>query len=225
MSFFKVTTDRAAFGRKLDQSIKRFPRAAAAGINKAVRGVSTLAVREIQLEVGASAQKTIRRSIKLLTATKEKPEARLIVSSSGEKMRFFSGDTAVPGRIPIYELRPKPKTRPTGRPRGSGVSYGPTQKLLSGSFIATLKSGHVGVFTRIKNRNIIGDIGFIDIGKGASIFMPPKTRSRKKEPITELFGPSPALIFSRKKITDKIRAYVREKVPQEINRAFRFMAG
>jgi hypothetical protein len=134
----KVSTDTAALGRKLDQSVKRYPRAAAAGINRAAQGAFTLSVRAIQADVGAGAQKTIRRNLSLQKATAEKPEARLIAFSSSKD------------RIPIYEMNPRPKTVTRRRPPG-GVRYGKQGILIPGSFIAVmkLKSGHVGVFRRL----------------------------------------------------------------------------
>jgi hypothetical protein len=44
-------------------------------------------------------------------------------------------------------------------------------------------------------------------------------------PIAELFGPSIALVFSRRKLQERLGAFLREKVPQEIARAFRFVTG
>jgi hypothetical protein len=181
----KVSTDTAALARKLDQKVKLYPRFAAAGINKAAASALTLAVREIQADIGASSQKTIRKNVTLSKATTARPQARLTAFSSKRD------------RIPIYEMKPKPKAVTRRRPAG-GVRYGAASKLLPGSFIARVQSGHIGVFKRT---------------------------GKARLPIQELFGPSVALVFSRKKITDKITAYLREKVPQEVARAFRFVTG
>lgn len=181
----KVTTDTAALARKLDQKVKRYPSSAAAGINKAAAGAYTLAVREVQADIGASSQKTIRRNITLSKATGAKPEARLIAFSSKKD------------RVPIYEMKPKPRSVTKRRPEG-GVRYGAQSKLIPGSFIARVRSGHIGVFKRV---------------------------AKPRLPIQELFGPSVALVFSRKKITGKITSYLREKVPQEVARAFKYVTG
>jgi len=182
--FIKVSTDHAAFARKLEQSLKRYPRAAAAGINKAAQGAFTLSVREIQADIGAGAQKTIRRNLSLQKATAAKPEARLIAFSSKQD------------RIPIYEMNPRPRSITKRRPAG-GVRYG-KGILIPGSFIAALKSGHVGVFKRL---------------------------AQKRTPIVELKGPSVALVFTRKKIQERIAEYLKTRVPEEIARAFRFVTG
>lgn len=193
----KVSTDHAALSRKLKQSVARYPKAAAAGINKAAAGAYTLSVREVQADIGASAQKTIRRNITLTKATADKPAASLIAFSSKRE------------RIPIYEMKPTPRTVTRRRPPG-GVRYGAQRKLIPGSFIAVLESGHRGVFKRFGPRIILTR------GKSAG---------KKGQRIDELEGPSVALVFSRKKITDKIRAYLKERVPQEIARAFKFVTG
>lgn len=194
----KVTTDHAALSRKLQQSVKRFPKAAAAGINKAAAGAFTLSVREIQRDVGATAQKSIRKNLRLSKAIGEKPVAQIIASSKKED------------RIPIYELRPRPRTVSRGkRPRGPGVSWGPQGRLIPGSFVAQMPSGHIGVFKRFGYKRLIR--GRQDEGK--------------MQPIEERFGPSVAKIFTQKKIKNTVMAYLKTKVPDEIARAFRFVTG
>lgn len=194
----KVTTDYGALARKLEQKVKRYPRSAAAGINRAAQGAYTLAVREIQADTGASSQKTIRKNLSLTKATGEKPEARL------------TGFSSKKDRIPIIEMKPKPRSVTKRRP-SRGVSYGPQSKLLPSSFIARMGSGHIGVFHRkfgVSTGSGSAHAGFVG-----------------RLPIRELFGPSVALVFKRPKITKKIKAYLREKVPQEIARAFKFVTG
>lgn len=182
-----VRHDNAALARKLRASVRRYPRALAAGINRTARLANTRAVREIQADVGASSQKTIRRNLKIKTATAQKPVAN-IVARSGKK-----------DRIPIYELRPKPRAVTKRKPTG-GVSYGPGRKLIPGSFIARLKSGHIGVFKRI---DALGS----------------------RLPITELLGPSVALVLGKRNVSGKIRKFIRDTAPREIARAFRFVSG
>jgi len=180
---FKISADTAALGRKLeDRFIKRGPRAAVAGINRVARSAMTLAVREIQADVGTSSQKTIRRNLSVKPANGANPEAMLIARSAKKE------------RIPIFEIRPNPRSVTKRRPPG-GVRYGANGKLIPGSFIAQMKSGHIGVYKRIDDKRI---------------------------PIAEKFGPSVARVFSRKKILAKISEFIRAKLPEEINRAMRF---
>jgi hypothetical protein len=189
--------------------VKRYPRSAAAGINRAAQGAYTLAVREIQADIGASSQKTIRRNLSLTKATGEKPQARL------------TGFSSKKDRIPIYEMKPKPQSVTKRRPAG-GVKYGAQAKLIPSSFIAKMESGHTGVFKRIGKFSVPsrGRYAGKIYASGRHAGLPVV-----RENIKELFGPSVALVFKRKKITDKIRAYLREKVPQEIARAFKFVTG
>ncbi len=179
-----VKFDSAALERKLQQKMARVPRATAAGLNRAAQGGLTLSVREVQKDIGATAQKTIRRNLTVSQATAQKPEAKIIGFSSKKD------------RVPIYEMRPKPRSVTKRRPAG-GVRYGPEGKQIPGSFIAALKSGHVGVFKRLGARRL---------------------------PIRELFGPSVALVFSRKKIQKTLLDYLKTKVPEELKRAFKFVA-
>lgn len=189
MSFI-VRHDSADLGRKLQATARRYPRAAVSGINRTAQRVQTMAVREIRLNVGASSQKTIRRNIRLQKATPQKLRAEL-VARSGKKER-----------IPIIELKPRPKTVSSGRQRGPGVSFGPRKKLIPGSFVQRMKSGHVGVFIRT------GDFG--------------RSGDFSSEKIAEARGPSVALVLRRKPIVNKIRAFIKEHLPIEMARAIRF---
>ena len=165
-----------------DQLTRRAPRAAAAGLNRTAQAAQTAAVRAIQKDLGASAQKTIRRNLSIQRATPQKLEASLIARS------------AKTDRIPIYELRPRPSTVTKHRPAG-GVRYGPQGKQIPGSFIARLKSGHVGVFAR---------------------------QAQTRLPITELKGPSIALVLSRPRVHGQVQKVIAEKLPKEMHSAFRF---
>ena len=183
------------------------PRALAAGINRTMQSAQTLAVRQIQADVGAGAQKTIRRNISLKKASGEKTHAELIAVSAKKE------------RIPIYDMKPRPRTVTRRRPPG-GVSYGPTSKLIPGSFIAQMRSGHVGVFKRIGTRRIVDDRRYLHTQAGV---LQRTSRALQADQITELFGPSVALVFSRKKITDQIKNLITEKIPAEVARAFKFL--
>src|SRR5689334_21382711 len=104
MEAIRITFDHAEFGRKLDRAVKRFPRAAAAGINRAAQGTYTLSVRLIQQDLGASSQKAIRSNLYLKPATADKPRAELKARSTKRE------------RIPIFQLNPRPKTFSRRRP-------------------------------------------------------------------------------------------------------------
>lgn len=208
----KVSTDLAALDRKLRERIDRLPRAAAAGINRVAKSAYTLAVREIQKDTGATAQKTIRRNMAITTATAAKPIA--VVAARASKQQ----------RIPIYELNPKPKNVTKRRPP-IGVAYGGGNsglaKVIPGSFIAAFKSGHKGVFKRIPVS--IRKQNYNTRVKGGALQRVPQFKSsRLPERIAELFGPSVALVFSRRKILTPVKQHIRAKLPAEIARAYKF---
>lgn len=138
----RISTDTAGLERKLQQKMARVPRATAAGINKTAERAYTLAVREIQKNVGSTAQKDIRKFLKLNKA---------FVSKFGAKERLFAtieAKSRKKDRIRIYEMGPKPKNVTKKRPAG-GVSYGPQNKLLKGAFIVQFGNKRKGVFTRL----------------------------------------------------------------------------
>jgi hypothetical protein len=172
-----------------EQLARRSPRALASGINRTANAGRTAAVRAIQADVGASAQKSIRANVTVKTASPEKLDAAIIARSTKRD------------RIPIIEISPRPRRVTKRRPAG-GVSYGPKPKLLPGSFIAAMASGHVGVFKRI------GEFG--------------RRGNPKLEKIAELFGPSVALVLARKRVFSQVQAVIRERLPKEIQAAFRF---
>jgi hypothetical protein len=212
---FTIRSDNVALGRKLRAAVGKYPRPVAAGINKVAAGALTLSVREIQKDVGATAQKTIRRNLTMERATTQKLEAKVI------------GQAARVDRIPLYELRPSPRSVAKRRPRVAGVSYGPLRKLIPGSFIAKVASkrqrekaiSHTGVFKRIGEQVATGTSRFTPLrgSGGASILIPHRRRTTGR--MAELFGPSVALVFSRRKIMATVGAYIKEKLPIEINRA------
>jgi len=172
-----------------ERFVRKTPGAVATAINRTALAGNTAAVRAIQHDLGASSQKSIRRNLALTRATAEKPEAKIFA-------RSMKND-----RIPIYELRPQPRTVTRRRPAG-GVRYGPTQKLLPASFIAKMTSGKMGVFHRT------GDFG----RRGKSYL----------EKIGQLFGPSVALVLGRKRVYSQVQKVIAEKLPGELKRALQF---
>jgi len=186
-----VKFDHAALDRKLQQKMARVPRATAAGINRAAERARTLAVREIQKNIGATAQKNIRDVLKIDKA---------FVSKTGAKEQLFAtiyAKSTKKDRIRIYEMGPKPKNVTKKRPVG-GVSYGPQNKLLKGAFIVDFGNKRKGVFTRL---------------------------TAKRFPIVENRGPSIAYVFSQPAITNKLKEFLRTKVPEELKRAYAFFTG
>ena len=209
---FKIGTDTAGpYVKRLAKELrsKGFERGVVAGLNRTAQHGMTVAVRAIQVDTGASAQKTIRRSLKVDGATAAKPQARLI-ARSGKKER-----------IPIYELKPSPSSVAKRRRSVAGISYGPLRRLLKSSFIARMPSGHTGVFKRLGNRSSTRDTNMVSVGSGvfqAASFLTRRRRSARQA-IGELFGPSVALVFGRRKVASQIEKAIDETLPKELDRA------
>lgn len=185
----KVSADTRAMTAALRRKLAGVPRAASAGINRTLARAETFAVRQIQANAGASAQKTIRRNIGVIKASATKPEGELRAVSARKH------------RIPIYELKPRPRTRPKRR-TGLGVRWGKQGRLIPHSFIATVKAGSTGTHTGVFART--GDF----------------TKTGKPQ-IVEQFGPSVALIFSRRAIQRRVIAFIRELLPKETTKALK----
>ena len=200
----KISFDRAKLSADLRRFQARHPRAVAISLSRTAKRAETLAVREIQADAGASAQKTIRRNLKVRDASENKLEAAVVAYSSKKD------------RIPLFELRPRPRAASSRRP-ATGVSYGNNRRTVPGSFIATVPKKskfpgdivgvHTGVFRRIGNR--------IRLTHGRS-------KGQMGQRIVELFGPSVALVFARKKIQSKLRELAARVYPDELARAFKF---
>lgn len=138
------------------------PVAVARALNKSIASGRTIMAREmskdVSLKVGA-----VRDQMKIREASQTRLEATL--SASGK-------------RIPLVDFGatgPEPS-----RGQGRGVSYklGGQRRRLSSAFLATMGSGHRGVFRRI----------------AASTHKSPGAWSRNL-PIRELFGPSLPKVF------------------------------
>ncbi|MGH7875000.1 MAG: hypothetical protein ACREQO_22625, partial [Candidatus Binatia bacterium] len=94
-------------------------------------------------------------------------------------------------------------------------------------FIATMRAGrslHTGVFKRL-GRPGTGNPKYRRLRAGVVQLNPRLTSSMRDEQVAELFGPSVALVFSRRRVKDKIRSFVRERLTIEIHRALKFFQG
>jgi hypothetical protein len=182
--------------KQTQAELDKVPRSVAAGINRAAQAGYTAAVREIKKDLGGSAQESIRKGLRLNKA---------FVSKTGiyeQLQATIEARSLKEDRIPIYDLSPKPRTESKRRPKGPGVSWGPTLKLIPGSFIRKMKSGHVGVFSRI---GVFGRRGNL-----------------KLEKIAEDRGPSVAVVFGRRKIMTAVKKVISERINIEVQRAIEF---
>jgi hypothetical protein len=97
--------------------------------------------------------------------------------------------------VPLIKYAPRP-SRPEIRKPSQGVSvqiskFGP-RKTRKGSFVARMKSGHVGVFWRAK--------------KGAP-----------RLPIKELFGVGPIQLLQRGVVQRRLRKFISERLPVNLD--------
>lgn len=126
----------------------RVNRAMVRALNRSIASGRTVMVRKIARNTGLRS-KDVRDAMRMDEASLSRPEARL---GTGIK------------RIPLLDFQ----ARQTAR----GVSYnlGRGRQTLAGAFIATMKSGHNGVFMRM---------------------------TKKRLPIRELLGPSLGHVFAK----------------------------
>lgn len=154
----KCTIDAHQVKAGLEALGKDAPKASARAINRTLATVNTQAVRGIAEDLGV-AQKHVRPSLRIYRANTNSLRGSL--QGTGR-------------RIPLYDF--------AARQTKKGVSYRMQgqRKTIASAFIATMRSGHTGVFAR----------------KGGA----------KRLPIAELKGPSVPHVF-RKHITSALRAF------------------
>jgi hypothetical protein len=148
--------------------------AASRALNRAISTVRTDVTRKLAKELGL-AQTPIRERLEIQSASPKRLEATLVVSSKP---------------VPLIEYAAR-QTKP-------GVTYrGPQgRRLLRGSFIARMRSGHVGVFKR---------------------------RTRKRLPIFERVGAPLPLVALKAKILESAlaigEAEFQKRLTHELGRA------
>jgi hypothetical protein len=98
-------------------------------------------------------------------------------------------------RIPLIEFSASGKEPSRGKGRGVSYRLGGQRRRIPTAFIATMKSGHRGVFRRIL---------------------------RGRLPIVELLGPSIAVAFSRKPIVEAISNRFREAMSTNLQHEIEF---
>jgi hypothetical protein len=107
--------------------------ATARALNRAIAGVRTDSVREVRKEYSV-APAAVRKSFRVHRAKRGFLEAEAV--STG-------------GRIPLVKFGARPSSPGKRKPRiGVSVQVKRARKVVPGSFVARMKSGHVGMFTR-----------------------------------------------------------------------------
>ncbi len=141
-------------------------RAMVRALNRAIKSGQSVMTKAIAGDTGLK-QKDVRDAMSLREATSSRPEASLGLKLERGKQ---------PARMPVMDFRAK-QTK-------NGVTYRlPGSKgRLENAFIATMKSGHEGVFERTP-------------GKFMTFQKP--TWKKKRQAIHEKFGPSIGQVFTK----------------------------
>ena len=165
------------------QPLKKFQRvvgvATSRAINKSsvsVRAVGSRALsQDLALRVG-----DVRKELVLTRATAQTQEARISVRGRRLPLILFGATGPQPSR---------------GRGRGVSYRFGRGRKRIASAFIATMRSGHKGVFRRILKASL---------------------------PIVELFGPSLAVAFTRRGVKKAMTDRYAEVMPKNLQHEILF---
>lgn len=164
---FDITIDSHGIEIDFADAPARVGKVAARAINRSITSGRAYMARQIARETGLKVG-TIKDALPTTQATYLRLEARLAASLK---------------KIPLIDFNargPEPS-----RGLGSGVAYriGPRRTRIKDAFIATMKSGHRGVFRRV--------------GRGER-----KSRGAwsKNLPIVQLYGPSLGHIFQKYRV-------------------------
>lgn len=138
VSSYRFELDIRALQKDLESLAAQAPAIMARSLNRAGVSGQTAMVRAIGADTGI-AQKNIKREIVLDKATRSAPVVRLTIAGR---------------RLPLVAFQargPEPS-----RGRGKGVSYRlPTGRgRVPNAFLATMRSGHRGVFKRKRSRRL-----------------------------------------------------------------------
>src|SRR4051812_44359092 len=128
-----ATTDTTAMAQRLDAITKSYPDATARALNRSIASARTAMVRAVAQDMGLKVAGVRERSF-LYEAAPGHLEASLRFSLK---------------RMPLIEFGAKGPVPSRGRGRGVTYRLGGATKRASNAFIATMASGHRGVFQRV----------------------------------------------------------------------------
>jgi hypothetical protein len=178
-------TDSPAAVAKLRQ---KAPVAQVRALNRAIASANVAMVRVIAGDLGVK-QGPVRDRLRIELATPARFRARIYANAK---------------RIPLIDLGAKGPEPSRGRGRGVTFKGASGRSTIPNAFIATMKSGHRGVFERAPGRG----------RRGA----PPM---RSQLPIRELFGPSIWKVFTKYEAIGLARG--REQLIKNLQSEFRFV--
>lgn len=181
----RLTTTTPAAVAKLR---KKLPVAQMRALNRAITSANVVMVRTIAGDLGVK-QGAVRERIRVEQATPERLRSRLYANAK---------------RIPLIDFGAKGPEPSRGKGRGVTVRTASGRRTIPGAFIATMGSGHRGVFQRVA---------------GASGRRGPAPK-RSQLPIRELFGPSIWKVFKKFEAVGIARG--REALIKNLQSEFRF---
>lgn len=172
--------DLSSFNAEVQNLERILPIPTARALNRAGASMKTLAVREIANDLGVK-QMDIRDRIGVREATPDRLEVLL---------------SASPRRIPIIDFNARGPEPSRGRGTGVRARIGGSAANYPKAFIATMKSGHRGVFSRSTTARL---------------------------PIYEMFGPSVWKVFLKyvQPVLDRGREQLLKNLASEIRFAMR----
>jgi hypothetical protein len=182
LNFKTDQTQRAIDRLKSQARAIAIPRA----LNRSIASAKTAMVRVISEDTTLKA-KDVRDKIWVGLATADSHVARLYAS---------------PKKIPLIQFNAKGPNPSRGRGRVTTTLSG-ARKSYPGMFIATMPSGHIGVF-----------------GRSATKFMQAGPHGGRRPAIFESFGPSIMHVFMRHQAIGIARA--QEQLVKNLNSEFRF---
>lgn len=169
-------------------------------LNRSIASGRTVMVRAIAQDTGLRSR-DVREALRLQEATFDRPEASLAASLK---------------RIPLIDFRARGPEPSRGKGRGVTYRIGGASRRLENAFIATMRSGHRGVFMR-KHGLRPGESG-------------PSFQNRKSPgawsfnlPIEEKHGPSLGRVFGKHRPAGLGR--VREQFLKNFGHELRFERG
>lgn len=165
----------------------RAPIAQMRALNRAIGSAGVAMVRVVASDIGVK-QGVVKERIRTELATPERLRARIYANAK---------------RIPLIDLGAKGPEPSRGRGRGVTVKSKGGRQAIPNAFIATMRSGHRGVFQRVG---------------GAGRRGPAPNRSQL--PIRELFGPSIWQVFRKLEHVGIARG--REQLIKNLQSEFKF---
>jgi hypothetical protein len=166
--------DKTALARKAEM----FPKQGARALNETAKQARTFANKKIR-EMYNIRQSALNKEIKIVMAQSSKLEARLILRDSA---------------IGIIKFFPKKNSEGVG----FQIKVG-SDKVIRGGFIATMGSGHKGVFVRT---------GVKTIAKSG------RYKGKMREQMEERFTLSSAEMFGSRKMYEEVSKFIADNLPR-----------